>query len=73
MYFTPKQKEKHTFVFITDSISEISLEMGLFNHISKFNVPFPADAELISQQESPDRQYLKSIYARSVEFFKNEG
>lgn len=67
-----KISEKHTFVLVTDYVSELSVSMGLFFQDELFNVPYPQDLKTLNQVELEDKVLLKTIYSGTVEFYNRK-
>lgn len=63
-----KVKEKHTFVLITDPISEYYLGFGISTLNDLFNITFPQDYKMISDKVDENNYLRKTIYSGTVEF-----
>lgn len=71
MQLTPKIPEKHTFILITDPISEYSLGFGVQTMRDLFNLPFPKDYVMESDKVDSDNYLRKTIYTGTLEFYKS--
>lgn len=72
MQLAPKNKEKHTFILITDSLAEVELEFGFFSNIDLFNIPIPPNSENESVSYSKDGILRKSIFEGTIEFYDKQ-
>lgn len=64
-----KISENHTFILITDPISEYYLGFGISVLNDFFNIPFPQDYKMISDKVDENDYLRKTIYSGTVEFF----
>lgn len=73
MQLTPKIPEKHTFILITDPESEYFLGFGFLKSTDLFNLPFPEDYVIESNELDKDNYLRKTVYSGTVNFnqYKN--